>query len=807
MTPITTYRMDGKDDETGDFASDTIFYKIREAYKEVGKAFKPELDLNNPMHQAIIHGFNHSGSKLVGYTASAVKGFAYLLQGAQDNIVQIFEKNKDRDGKDVAKGIEFNGILHDTLSNNEYVNVDGVKTVRSYEKEVTYKDKEGNTVTETKTVIPLVSEIWDSVINAALDNVKLQALPEINFTNMTAASYVGMMATGIPFESIVWMMLTPAVRHISTMRNGTNARRDVKNMVKATIEAAISKLPEGERPTLEDFIKEAKEISLNDDSLTSLWARKDYAIDSMSLEELKVQYAVLDRFETANEIGEKISDVAKFMKVLQQLPVTEEGIRDQVQLYEKLNAPDSIFRNSKVLDIPHVKEAYAALKALDTLTTKMFHRHDSRLYEFSKKIQGLTNITFDYNENKNLRMIRDEFVKYVMTDISYPTEAGEFNLNTLKEEPYIKNGRTLEIVGADAWNQRFIDEVRAAKIEDRKKPYNERNKFLQSVEIKNNFKTRLDYLRFTKSGTMSPMDFIDMQKSFEALQGDSPYFTSFQHNFVKYAALNFGAQFGSSNYSMVLSPSIYASLSSELDKRFELILKGDTNGQLGNIINHFALLAGYNNAEDLSTRYNPAMFKDAAGKDRIYGKEVDEASGKEVRFDLRYEYIDKNKYPLIIKYFEDSYIKLPNLGKEQDKFVYYQKIGREPVSKYYQFDMALTRMGYDYTKVFRPNVLVRKVANTTQKHYDANSHLGLAVGDTLALVNRNDIARLNMVDYKVSKIIEHKEKDKLNKVTYVLSNPTPVKAYGVQPELVTTATKTEASKELGDDAKNQCQTK
>lgn len=199
----------------------------------------PPIDPSNIVHQGTIHRNSTSGLVIRGAGANAIKAFAYSILGAKtsyferigniEDVLTVEEAkalSKTPQGREKLKlykrvrevvklnpefKVSFNGAIYNTMSTVE-LESDG--------------SEEGNTVPKTVVVgfdsngnpIRKVYSIWetlDSLINAAIDNVKEQIIYLINLTSGTASEYFTAIMLGIPMDTIVRFMMSPSLYELS----------------------------------------------------------------------------------------------------------------------------------------------------------------------------------------------------------------------------------------------------------------------------------------------------------------------------------------------------------------------------------------------------------------------------------------------------------------------------------------------------------------------------------------------------------------------------------------------------------------
>ena len=137
---------------------------------------------------------------------------------------------------------------------------------------------------------------------------------------------------------------------------------------------------------------------------------------------------------------------------------------------------DFAFTNVDVLNIPHINSAFDGLKMLKSTVEHMFHKHNKSLQRMIKSVVKNTGIELHRFSHVNEGMLRNEFVKMILSNISFEIEnrakdggirIKNYTFSTVKEKAYeYKNrfGVKRQIVGTEAWNQRFIERVEKIKI-------------------------------------------------------------------------------------------------------------------------------------------------------------------------------------------------------------------------------------------------------------------------------------------------------------------------------------------------------
>lgn len=804
MTPISMARLNGK--------TNSVVSEFNELGIETGTNF----DLNDPRDQAQIHKDNFAGSTLTATLADNVRGLAYALQSyipTKNTLSERIARLKEiPEGKELLEQIiseDYEGSvsikerveelekkynissslnLNPPIDEKNHINIDDV-IYGSISREEIYNEEDtaaGKNLDKDDKPFK-ISETLDALINAALDNVKEQILSIINLSNNTAESFIAMISMGIPLNTVAKYMITPAIRQVSDSRKFKDGMASAKSTLNLKI---AEKFLEGEKAiSKEELDAKRAEVKVTVKGLNELVVTP---YDKMTGEQLLLQEKLLQDFAKAQKVGAYLNHITKETKILKELPVTQEEIADKMDLFEATRKETKpTIKGVDIMRIPHIAAAYRALSKLNLMVNTNFYKHREEINNLAKDISGQLGIRLDFNKNKNLRMIRDEVSKFVLSSISYEADGIQHDFDTSKEEPFsYKNYKDedKDAIGTDAFNQRFIE-----RVQELKDTYPS-NKFLKGLAISKDFATGMNRLVFTDSTNFEIDEIIDIQDDFKKLMVNGK-FTQDQRDFVKYAVLNYGLSFGTSNYTLMLPVEVYSGVSKAMDELFDFMLnKRDTettNKRLQNISQFIAIQMGVNEIDSLSQNNDFV----ANGKYPAYG--VDETVTGNVRYDMKFT-IDKQgivkdeegtteeqdnenqeevqaledglkssevqlqkgkklKLPLMLKHYDKAYIRLPQ--HDGDTHIYYREIARRKYSKYYYSGTELLRklmvMGYNIGDIFERDALVRSVINPLTNKYSAKvseKSTILEVGQYITLKGYADIAQVNAFQYRIKDI-------------------------------------------------------
>jgi len=837
LTPISMARFNDEKDPN------SVFSKL----KDIGVVTEKQYDLNNPLHQMQIHQDNFSGTAIVGAVADLVRGLAYVNQAykpssqkkleylskgfaghtmktfdEQNEIIKgLTEQFKAKEITDEVYKEKVTAIL-DTLS--KHYGVDWKTT--PIDRGIEWMEMEGVPYTElamkekdSKGVIHTISDTFDALINAALDNVKEQILPIINLTNNTVKGYFGMLAVGMPLDFVVKQMLTPGIKNLSTARNMKFTLGETRTLVAGMI-AADPKTATMTPEALSEFKGNVRFTEEALDNLVKKSLEEDFSIDKLTVEELIIQEKALTNFASANDLGEEIGKAAKATKILKQIPVAQEEIQDLVDLFAEIKAAKTgLLSKIDMMKIPHIKEAHNSLVKVSGIVNNQFYKHREEINNVAKEIIKSTGIKLDSNSNKSKRMVREEIMRMFMSGFTYKADGITIDLNTSDEYPFnpfkiSKKGEQLEIedakplTGLNAFNQRFAEDVLNAK------KANPTNLFLDKIRVAPQLGAgkNMYQVEYNTTAAMEASEVQDLQDAFNELKVDGKY-TAFQHMFVKYAALNQGLSFGLSSYSLLLPAEIYAGFDAQMNKFFSTLLSQDearqpdvVKARMDKLTDYFSAklarqypsklatnkefvvkpgtiypMQGYDTMTDGSIVHYELKFKhedaekttqtvpegnekdelitDNYEKSGLPSSEAQDAPTTPDDENLTKE-IKINGFPQFLSYYDKSYVKVES--RTGDPFVYYQylSVEKKGAKQGYEFDRNVLFFGYSVKDVFRRDIKTRVVPKASDQNvYESEvKYSNFKVGDTISLRTLNDAERLNSFDYTIAKETYYKGK-------------------------------------------------
>lgn len=670
-SPITMQRFKGKSSQGAEQTAVEIVEQLS------GKKHKPNLDLNEIQNNQKMHEDNTTGLNVVGMAANAVKNIRYLIMGAQYR----------KDGKHVVTempevdksfGLNFNGYNYVRFSTTEK----RVENGALVDNEVVIGFKDGNPVKHTYALW----ETLDSIINAAIDNVKEQILYHLNITNNTIKSWATMLAFGLPMPVVLKFHLQPVmlelakqsypridkiVKRLHDMYKASNSgvsltSDEIKALTEETITTEEMENPgvfynenffSTSQPTelirlqlkiayqylkMEGTIRNLKYVqntltpltggvpylySLLEDFITNF--RNIYSTEEEQAQEdsvptdnkqdvtteLKIQSpteaAADDNTEEVEDkklSGEKFSTMKdKIWQIISQ----QKPLNDSNKLAKKFR-----FKNSNILGLPVISNMYNMIYRAKEHIEKIFYVHNMSLramsrFTFARLNSRGSKFVVGKTASETRDHIRKEYVRYMLQGFKH------FDLSNQK--PVLYGDK--EFYGLDAWNIQFIENLRIFKKQ------NPTNIFLSSIEITD--KNGIPSIKYTSFGQLQGEDLWNYSKAFDELKFLSGYpdnlleqtetdangvaitkevptsylFSVVQYHLLQYAVMNWGLDFGSSNYTLLMNPKMFKALSNYIKKQRD---KANENQQktfedmlTEEQYNHFILQMLNNNADNL----------------------------------------------------------------------------------------------------------------------------------------------------------------------------------------------------------------
>lgn len=792
---------------------------------------KKDFDLSDPLDNYRAFESSFSGAKGVGIFAQAVKAMAYSI--------------RSNNGEAPALRKQPGQI------------------------ELTFNGKPLDKIDEGKGTLMNLWASMDSLLNSALDNVKLQILPRLNIGDNTFKALIAMRALGVDMETANRFMLLPFMRHYNKLRtknevtNATAALLNAKNQnliqnfdlqpgqkvvfdvddtllnTTDTIEALsftadkgkskqqmfftpayynefmdefqqkvtttklgeslrekiaqgivdpadihlVSKAPgrvkflsekfgipesqihpemstqerkklkksTGSEHLIDDSLRfksgDGSSVELNQEDLEE-WLEKTAHMNSIEdilssgdpvLIDAMANYAAA--YERLTAVGDAISDLANYLNIIRDLPVTD------ANTHKMLNLQKRIFdENGKVnetfplqmdnfMDVnPHIKQYSKVFNTFWRKIQGMFHIHsteaEAMVAQIAAKVRS--NLPTEQLEED----IRYGYQDYVISTLEdYPEYRWDNEFNGFDQITPVKdkNGETL--YGKDAYKQHVMNMVAALKNQFTN------NKFLNGMAFVTDFKGTT--LQMPGIHTMDNEDIIDLRNWFNKLskyqydfstgtvteKADIGY-SNIQKSFLRYAILQYGMKFSTKNFSAVIP----AEMIKPLDEMYNKALSSYKFREFTQ--EDFALQYMLKNPDSLRAT---SMDMEFAGYDETV----------EIHYDLKlsgariYDQIVSVDDTFMGRVITKQYLRvMPPIQTEAGVYALYAEIGKENPNMPYQAgsSMPMEERFNGKHKHFKVKSL-KDMGRLSYKH--------VAVGDKVSVSEYSDPLRTNIQFFEV----------------------------------------------------------
>lgn len=570
------------------------FTVIKDAIKD--KSLE-EYDLSSPESEFKAYVSLTSGAILTGAFANAVKVYAYLTQ-AGDSVQAEKITAKIRELKAELLALEQATDVETTKEEKKRVNKEltdlrkellevrtQMKISRRSQINPAYTFTIGDRVYDklaTQTNDKLnITEIFDTLINSAIDNLKLGYLYQARINAQTGSFVVGATFLGVPLSQIVDILYLPIFDPIAYGK--TNRVDSFIRDLKKNNASAISKL---------------EDLALTEEELKS--------------KTKEAQLKALLIFEKASKIGEDVRNLSSFLGIIRDMQVFVEDL-DAVDanLVENIGSittdendnliltprsdfsftPPNLFRNT-----PHVQEAYKTHQEIQKIISDNFDLHNYDIRDFASKISsGLTLRRDDAHANASVNKadIRAAYAHYLLA---------QFTANEIKNTPQ----KILTFKGKDGDSKvtlsvanSYMNSVanKLNMVKEFAAKHGIRNRFLDTVYVGIN-SLGVRYISFRGGVNLTSEDGQDLAIDFRKLnrfsitpngvQFDldaSPYSkSSIQEELLNYAVLAYGLRFSGTSYATYIPPYMLKEIDNFLNYKLE-----QHKAESGRIFEHFRL--------------------------------------------------------------------------------------------------------------------------------------------------------------------------------------------------------------------------
>lgn len=746
------------------------FNPIIEAYSTIPEELRPgrNNDLSNISHKQEAYSSLAAGQILTGAFANSVKVFAYLLRSSDEGSFTSFVeaqnrqsgklykleaiKNRTQDEeKEYQELIEnlptIRELLAQTANEEAQKAVPGIlREEQHFRLQTGAGVKSFNKIALTDTNGRSTTQVFDTLINSAIDNLKLGYLAQARINSLSGSATVGFTALGVPLDITTKIFYQPIFKDLFSGK--------------------VNKVESWAAEIKEKYKKELDSLDTNLDILTLEELNRGLreSIDPANTGSLMAQLKAFDIFMKASKVGEDIRNLADFMNIIRQMPVFIEDIDGvQTNLTNKigtvLKVEDTTLFLTKpsfsfnipflFINNPHIAEAYDALDYLQSIIRHNFAVHNTFTREFAKVVATNTNLQSTEelsSADANLAHMRRNLVSYFLSNIVWPS---------IEDAPQKKAklpNTDIEITYSKArtYSEQVASDLKAVRVYC--VSHNIPNKFLRYALINTN-EYGVTVIRFKGGVNLSSTDVQEIGEGFKQLNkfdvqnGEVTQVdrlpnqvSKLQEDLLNYAILNFGLQFSSNNYSSFIPATMFKSTAQELDRRLDDI---DKPG----LAAHFELSYVLQNGERLpfTSRESSVPFysyEDAKGRKVNVYNGVDLVNGVKIFYDRKVEFTPRNEdqTPKFSRYIKTSFsnrVVVFKLVKVIGNTGYYQRVGKTSEVFY----SPLTLPNYKISDYYNPEELTLGYTDITPvgpNTFKLSSFLIPGVVDGLSLIQKGD---------------------------------------------------------------------
>ena len=730
-------------------------------------------ELSNIVAAQEVHSSLTLGEMAIGMFMNALKGFSFLHEAFKDGKGKVSEITKlkvEREvkGQMVPLDIKFNGKHFNSM-------VDATKSGQT----AGYR--------------------FDSLGNAALDNLKKLILPYLNLGVETIKSYSILVMHGVETETINNFISQPILKHY------TKYGYYKSNNIAKRIESVLSIAEKEEDIDITDERMTDILQRYNVEDISNILNKKSNDITDAERLFLQFQLKVYQQYDTLEYLGKRLSDMAKMTNVIRTIPNTIAEMEDIISFVKGMTGHSGSDRrksetsenyikrtigtpnddrssfpyyvNNFFSSNPHVFESIKTLHWIIDKTNKEFVTYSDQFRRVATKIYSEIGLKLDKTKDLTEKKIRDEFVKFIMSSLVDRADIRPIKWRT-------KNRQLVTLNGIPAFNERFCQMVDAAKAHDRNRKVKEKgyegNPFLQSLNVIKDAKTRMNKIVFHGPSRMEISDLNLFRESFEQLNtidveavGDTfkgkvipvtQEYTNFQRMFVTYAMINYGMHFGLRNYSTILPGTIYKNVSDQLIMKFNDIKNYDKK-EFDNIIEAFEIQMVMNYPDslwydkvDVDAKVNGEKKVLEKGKEKVY--KIYEGKDQLGNYYDRYYEVDGEitwpKYH--VEKFGDkvTVYRIQNVeyrdGKYKGRAAFYVKVGMKNRNSIYDLHSLEQAKDYNVNDAFNTKVHHINGFVSPTNIYESEFHT-FKEGDVLSISGFSDPGKMYPVGYRVKKVV------------------------------------------------------
>ncbi len=746
--------------------------------------------LASPRYSQRAHSSSFDGLKGTGIFANIIKSMSFLSRaGEEGKPSSINQKLLDES-------------TLESLDTRKASKVDKAKDlVLFYEQGGEHKRVTGIQVDENLKSLTVL----DSLLNAAIDNVKEQILPFFNMTGDTIKSFGAMISTGVDLDFALRFMKQPSV--VTYASNSSYNYENTAALLKKLLgeEESLLNISTGnEKLTLEDLKNGLQRPNGRPTSLEELLVLKQtkgFDKEGTDVNFIIQQVAILQMMEKYTRIGSAMSEVSTFLSIIKETKVFESDFRKVSEAKDNVLALDEDGEGDFLFDTSNIYEANPHLIAYDNTfeffkakRQELMLRYDDNIapnvYKLFKRIGN-----FNYNKDENI----DKDKKLTSFMDMFATSLGNEELTSMLAK-YESGGRSY--IGVQALDKRTEDLVKSLQSTEIFKDDPLLIDFISRIQMKWNRSKNKSVLNFFSNDDVTSLELLRFKMAFEKLKdysikdGKIVRNKSMQlnnnsvHNIlIEYTIVENGLNFSSKNLSRLIPGRFLKTYYYKYEKALiDLSNKGIAVYEDMAAVN-IALKDVDNNNDNYLYKNSSSVRKTFGHKETLLFNEKEE----ELHYDLTI--LNKDNAPkFIVSQFTESiqmakdrvreennlspaddlkthntvpksnkavYVKFATIKNVDNIISYYKRVASSK-QQYPSVIMDHRALNKKYFAAYqaRPDLPSLKVANNINNTIVANEQLfndGTAIGTKFNVTNYNDNASYNPKVYEIKSVDKEKK--------------------------------------------------
>ena len=626
----------------------------------------------------------------------------------------------------------------------------------------------GEQVYNVFTNVKDVFEDLDSIINLSIDNIKEQALKFLNINANTMGMYLTTrFMLGEGKRTFTNKIFTQPVMFLVKNYSGTDFETGMPN----GILKAVNIIKEYLQITDDELESYSYGLDITENNLDSYLPSKinkviktpnDFKdlLNAKGESFARLQLQILLQLDKANRLSKSIFKLNQFSNLVKGISTDTDTIDEIVNFSDSafVDADTAIsefgFDAKNFLESnPHINSAVNFLRNLRNFYESNFFSHNPLLKSFVEQNPILKKFLPGDFKSKTSASVRKKFLQFLYSGFARLGNVPDYVISSNAE---FDVESSVVLSGASAFNQHMIDRIKIAK------QLNPRNKFLKSIVIKAELSEDGTFVKNVigfefPSSEIEVGDVEELEAAFNSLNNynddvlfnretgkyefpeENNYiisnpkeYTTFQKDLLRYAIINFGLNYGITNYSIVLPVELYKAAYYDFENYTKNVLSGAI-GSIESLMEAFKVNMSLNFAQPIKAFYKSKTsesgyrvllptkaVKTVNGEARTYNNAKGYQETLGIFYDISFEDANgnfSNAFDEFILHGKVVYRKLGTAEGENGALRhYYVEVGKKNTSELYDLPTSIIddpNFAYSVEESFRGDILHLKVKDIT----------------------------------------------------------------------------------------------